>query len=307
MLCLSFSSELQAQTSPYSLYIIKKGDDVSTVLKRHSLSPLFGKDKWVSKVLKLNRLNLSSTKKLEPGDVLVLPVKGYHFTETKYQDEVKFLESSWEKIQLQKYLSPKRHNLTVSSKFFRRTYEFQKESVEIKQGIELALEYKKREIQFKNDYSFNPQVGLSVYSQSNAEFSDNKELVAEFTPSTKTFAKVEIENRAQKISFSPYIEIESFSVLNRDSDDNYIVDRENILWSGIEVNKYLDINDDTYRVSLSYLQGINSDEKFTKIQGLARMYMKQHYVFDLYANQYTYKINTDTDITDMGLTLGYRF
>jgi len=55
-------------------YILTKGDTLSEVLWRFGYSPLYGKDAYLEKALKLNELDLDSAKKLFPGTKLILPV-----------------------------------------------------------------------------------------------------------------------------------------------------------------------------------------------------------------------------------------
>src|SRR3989338_5658883 len=82
----------------YQVIEIKEGDTLSDVLYKNNIKPLYGKNRFVEKTLKLNRLSFDSTKKLQPGDVIVIPkdveaeLKKLYITQTvekTIRDEVK--------------------------------------------------------------------------------------------------------------------------------------------------------------------------------------------------------------------------
>ena len=304
-LFLLTSCRVFAQSIPYTPYIIQSNDNVSTVLSEHAFNPLFGKDQWVEKVLKRNRLTYETARELEPGDVIVLPIESKLFTEKTFQDEVKLLESSWEKTQLNQYLAPRKHNFSVSSNIFNRLYKLSDETVAIK-GLSLSAEYKKREIFTDNDFSLNPIVAVGTYTQGNASFSSDSDKVAEFTPSLSFVGKLELENRRQFYSFTGVVEVENFSTVV-DGQDDYEVLKKSITWSGIEISKSIDIGNHTYSVSGNFLKGVNSENDSAKKHISLKSLIQQHYIADLYINQYSYNFGTETKVEDIGFTLGYRF
>lgn len=67
------AEEVDVQTIPYTQYTLKKGDTISEVLYSRGIYPLYGDNKKVQATLKLNRLTLEEAKKLDVGDIILLP------------------------------------------------------------------------------------------------------------------------------------------------------------------------------------------------------------------------------------------
>jgi hypothetical protein len=57
----------------FGVHQVKKGETISSILHKLELGPLYGKDGWTERILELNRVTLKKSKKLEPGDMLVIP------------------------------------------------------------------------------------------------------------------------------------------------------------------------------------------------------------------------------------------
>lgn len=302
LLTLAFSAN--AKKSDFTPYVIKKGDNVSQVIADNALTPLYGKEQWVEKVLKLNRLTRQTAKKLEPGDVIVIPVSATYFTEKEYKDEVSVLESSWEKKVEMEFLAPKEKNLSVYGSYFNRSYGFKNSDLKIRQAFMGVLEYKKRKIDIDNRFSFNPIFSAAVYTQSNADFESNDDLVAEFTPSFLGSAALEIEDRETGYAFTVLSEYENMAVLDYDGT-NYNVRSENVVWIGSGVHKYYHIGQNTYRLSLSMARGNNLDA--FKYAAKLTSFIKQHYRVDITTQRTLFDLSQQTDVMDTGFSVGYRF
>lgn len=306
LLTLFFCFKLQANSIPYKPYIIKVNDNISDILNNFQYSPLFGKNQWVEKVLKLNRLTYKSAKKLDVGDVIILPMEAKVFSKIEYQDEIKTLQSSWEKSKLIEYLSPRKHNVQLNTNVFNRSYKLKNESVDIRQGFALSANYKNRNIDSAENILFNKSIGLAIYTQSNADFESDSSKVAEFTPSYILNAAFEVENKEYGIGLSTILENEMFSALSG-KNNVYQVATRNIFWSGLEASKYINFKNNSYKISGYYLIGANTENFSRKINASLKSFIKQHYVVDIYYNQYSFNFSEEVSAQDTGFSVGYRF
>jgi hypothetical protein len=63
-----------AETAEFVPYRLEKNETVSEALAQKGLAPLYGRGRWQSKVLKLNRLTEESARELRTGDLILLPL-----------------------------------------------------------------------------------------------------------------------------------------------------------------------------------------------------------------------------------------
>lgn len=301
-LCLIISGTLSAKESQYIPYIIQEGDNVSKVLKNHKLAPLYGNNKWVENVLKLNRLDQQSARKLEVGDVIIVPYK----THVIFTDDIKTMQSSIRnEIELES-ISPKTYNTTIRGGYFVRnyTYDNQDNNVNLNQNFVLIASYKERKINLNTDYLFNPEVSFSVYTQSNANFNSDNNKVAEFTPSTLSSIGMEIEQRETNISLTPTIEHEYFSALDFDSEE-YTVIKETQFWIGFKTTKYF--YNKFYHPYIQANAFIGSLEKSKKHGASLGLNYKNRYNIEVSYNETKLVLDQETTLKNASLVFGYQF
>jgi hypothetical protein len=301
-----------AKRSEYTPYIFKKGDIVSQVLVNHELSPLYGKKKWVEKVLRLNRLTDSSAKKMEPGDVIVIPVESYvidtkTFAEHYMQkDEVSVMKSSWKRELEADFIAPKKHNTTIMAGYFYQNYDFQQKDQEAStnQNFLVSAQYDEREPYTSSQFSFSPTAKAELTTQSNTSFKSNENQVAEFTPSINIAVGYEIEERELRLSLKPTVEYDYFSTLTYDGT-LYDVKKNNIVWLGAELKKSLPLG--MFNNSISVLGKVGNNFNAKKVGIKAGTLYKNHYKLEAFAMRTSLEIEKESDITISGLSIGYQF
>ena len=304
ILCLFISANYTyAKPSNYIPYVIQAEDNVSTVLQNHDLSPLYGDQKWVQKVLKLNRLTQESARKLEIGDVIIVPYK----TRVMFSDDIKSIQSSIIKQIKTDYMSPKNYNFTLSGGYFNRNYTYtnQDNNVTLNQNFFLTTTYKERDPYSLTTFSYNPVASVSLYTQANANFNSDDSKVAEFTPSVLISAAIEIEHRETNMALAPTIEYENFSTLIFNGDEDYAVARSNQLWSGAQLSKsfYNNIYNPYIQISAA-IGTLDTSSKYGTSLGIN---YKNHYQFEVSYNENTLSFDQKTQINDAKLTFGYRY
>jgi hypothetical protein len=289
-----------ANSSDYTPYVLKKGDTVSDILKVNKLAPLYGDKQWVEKVLKLNRLTEKSAKKMEPGDAILLPKASFY-----YSDDIKTMQSSWQKKMEADYKAPKHYNFTLIGGYFYQDVWFDKaDSVSLDQNFFMNARYKEREPISFDSVTYNPNVEVGVYTQSNANFENNTNRVAEFTPSAFIKLGYEAEFRNTQLALNPNISYESFSTLYFNGVD-YDVDRRDILWSGLELKKTFSTND--WSSFFTAFASIGNSLDAQRVGAKAGVDFLNHYQFEVTFTQDTMTIDTELENSQLATAFGYRF
>jgi hypothetical protein len=305
---LLVSAQLWAKPSDYTPYVIQKGDIVSQLLVDNSLTPLYGSKQWVEKVLKLNRLTYSSAKKLEPGDVIVLPKESFVFKKSEYQDKVSSIKSATEKRLVKKirkeYLSEKKHNFTTSGEFFTQTYDYGgRDFVNIDQNFKLSVEYKNKNIKADN-LAVNPLVRLNIITQSQASFNERENYSADFTPSYQLEAGAEIYSKKNNLGFSLVARAEQFSRMYFEDDDYEVRSADNF-WAQAIVQKDFKNKKNTYFVGLDFARATNLDGQI--IGGYIGAQFLKHYNLTLRSESANFTLGEEATQLSQSLNLGYRW
>lgn len=311
-LFLTIISSSYAEISDYRPYVLKAGDNVSEIIAAHNLAPLYGENEWVDKVLKLNRLTLASAKKMEPGDVIVLPLRTKVFEQKQYEDEIQTMKSALKKeVAAQtradieaNFLKDKNYNFTVGAEYFNQSVQFESDSVEIQQNFTGYIEYQEKNMNKTQGISIEPKIRLGFYTQSQADFESSETLNADFTPSY--FGNLSLELRAVTYDFSlsPLVEYEQFSALRLSGGDFEVVDNE-LLWSGVEAAKYFRTNTNTFYLKSQL--AVANDLDARRFLNRAGVLYKKHYQFELNANNREIELGETATVQSYGFNFGYLF
>jgi hypothetical protein len=204
------------------------------------------------------------------------------------------------------YTKPKTYNTTLSGGYFIRNYTYSNENnnVNVNQNFFLTAHYKERKPTTSATFSFNPEASLSLYTQSNANFNNDKDRVAEFTPSTLASIGYEIEHRETNIGLTPTLEHEYFSALEFD-EQSYSVIKETQFWVGAKLTKYF--FNDTYNPYIQASAFTGRLENSSKYSAHLGINYKNHYIFEVSYNETNLTLDQDTTINNATMTFGYRY
>jgi hypothetical protein len=300
LITLFFSTHLFANSSQFTPYVLQKGDTVSEVLADYEIGPLYVGKKWENKVLELNRLSKETAKKLEPGDAILIPKASYF-----YSDDIKTMKSSWQKSQREAYKAPKTYNFLVSGGYFYQDFNFAStDSVSTNQNFFVNARYKERDIKSLESVIYNPNIEIGFYTQSNAHFSNNQNRVAEFTPSGTIHLGYEIEWRKEKLALNPSVGFESFTSLVFE-DNDYDVNRFNVTWANLELEKAFYIND--WRTTVSIYSGVGNAFGAQRFGSRLSGDFLNHYVYQVDISQTNLTNGDEFDIRRVATSFGYRF
>lgn len=302
------SAKSWAKSSKYIPYIIKKGDIVSQLLVDNELTPLYGSKMWVEKVLKMNRLTYATAKKLEPGDVIVIPKESYIFKSAEYKDSISSMAAATERKLIKKlkkeYFAEKEHNLTTSAQAFVQSYDFGgADFVNIDQNFKLSIEYKKKQLK-NNGISINPLIVGSIITQSQASFNEKDSLSADFTPSYQVDAGTEFYLSSYDLALTTLLRAEQFSRLYFENNEYEVKTRSNT-WAMAQIRKDFKNKKNTYYIGADYAQA--SELEGRVVGGFLGVDFLKHYQFMLRTENSTFILGEKAQQTAQSVSLGYRW
>jgi hypothetical protein len=321
VLLIMTGQHILAGANDYSVYIVQPGDTVSEVLSKNNKAPLYGRGKWEEQTLKLNRLNRNSTKKLVPGDVIVLPVaqKRYYSQAPSAQDKINLKNASTMTSAQFELLQRSNHKFTIWGEYFNRNSNFSTSNsdVELRQNFAVSVDYLYRDYNSTRSFTVNPIASFGVYTQSNASFSNDPFLTAELTPSYRVRGGAEIESRQFQASITPFTEFEYFSYIDNDTSGNFSVRKDQIIWAGAQVRKTFEIKSFSPYIGAEFSTSVaGSNEKAVSVsQSLdgnkSRVFLgtsfNDKYNIEIYREQLDLEDQTAFEVDSTGVKFGYRF
>jgi len=252
-------------------HIVKKGETLSQILYDYHLRPIYPTDGYLDEVLSLNHLDLERTKKLEIGDVLVLPItKSYlslHAVRNNYilkKDLPKYrktiVKHIYPKTNLAK-IKKDRHLVSFDFDYFARIVDLGGGGkVEILQNLGVGANYKYRDVTIQKNYTFNVGAQLYGHTQSEAKFKLFPELGASFTPNVKGQLFVEFEHRPMLVYVRLIGEMEYMSTVDW-VNDNFEVRRDIAGRGGLGLSKEFDLGKAILDINGEFLITVLSNPK----------------------------------------------
>ena len=328
VLFLLLTNLAAAAQSEFTPYIVKKGETVSEILHNHQIAPLYTGAEWVEKVLKLNRLTQETAKKLEPGEVIILPVSSLYFSpdeiatefipKDEFSKKLANLKSEITSDIFNQKVKEGRHNFTILGEYFYRDSQLNRGGeVQLGQNIGLEFDYLYRDPTTGRRITWNPQFSAAVVFQGGAEFAERPDLGAEFSPSVRLRGGAQAEIREWGARFTPFAEYEYFSYVDATGPGRYLVRKDSILWGGVNFEKSYDVGQ--FRLfggwqfagslAAANKKGISVGNEMNgrKIKLHGGFYFQRNYRLEAYwETQDLTAIDTMT-INSVGLKVGYRF
>jgi hypothetical protein len=224
-----------ANKNDYIPYTFQKGDTVTDVMIRHNLKPLYGKEGWMQKILKLNRITLESATKMEAGDMILVPRVE---TPNKKIKAIAGVENLTDGVL--DYVSPKgvkHYNFSILTGYFNQDLSFASAApVSVNQNLMLMAKYKERLPSSNYFISYNPNIEVEYFTQANPVFENDPGRSIDFSDSYSLNLGYEIEYRPLTLGFNTALKFERFSTLTQ-GGDNYRVRDLELTWIGTQITK----------------------------------------------------------------------
>ncbi|MEX0798767.1 MAG: hypothetical protein WD025_04955 [Bacteriovoracaceae bacterium] len=232
LLALSFSSyaKLVYNTqSSYKIHILKEGETLSGLLQKENHNPLYGKDRWVEKVLEANHLTLAQAKSLKKGMPVILPATAFE------KDAVGLRQAAIIKHGLVGNRISKHQKATLGFQYHINNLQTSETSLSSAENYGLFLGYEDENHRVWRGLLFRPELEAGVLTHGTNR-SQRREVVS-YGPSFKLDTRISFRAPSSSASFGPTLGWESSSRA-LSSDEQLEVRRDHLLWSGVFVSKH---------------------------------------------------------------------
>ncbi len=231
---LSFADS--TNTSDYKVHILKKGDNLSTLLYRENYRPLYGKDQWVQKVLEMNHLTKAQSSKIKEGYPVILPQRlVIKKIANAKKDILKTGQASTIRHGLIGNMISKHQDIFINMGYFQNTAKYSKTSITMRENFKVSLKAQDRNYYKVGSFDYRPEGQVSITSHGTTEFS-NQNTKASFRPSWEVQSTHLFSDNENGFSFGPYAKAHNHSQVEY-KDDSYGVRRDRFISLGMKANK----------------------------------------------------------------------
>ncbi|MCO4755304.1 MAG: hypothetical protein KC478_12535 [Bacteriovoracaceae bacterium] len=218
----------------YIVRPLEVGETISDILYNDNYSPLYGENEWVEKVLKLNRLSESQARKLEKGTLLIVPGL------PKAKDRISIRQSSISRSGLLSNRISDHQEVNVGFELYSSDLDVDDSTVSSNENYGVSLSYTDKNKRKWNQYSYNPQLKLSILGHGANQSTLNS--VATYDPTFKLSAKAILRQNTSRWTFGPLATFEQASRATKSADE-LTVRRDNAFYAGAFVAREFKIKD----------------------------------------------------------------
>lgn len=302
--------------SAYDIYYVKKGDTLSEILYSHDYKPLYGEQKWVDKVLEINRLTADSTKKLEIGEMIIIPSAKEVVTEKVVavkEDSVTSARSATMRTGLLSGWISRHQSVYINMDYFNRSTTVNSENVNLRENFGIGIGVESRNDFEIGSWIWNPTMYGGINSQSSADFESDENLDASFQPSWHLGARVDTIKSNMPVKIGAITEIEESSSVDY-ADDDYVIRRDRMLWLGLAVSQDLDLKITHVRLDGSVATTAISDNlndydnaNMVRLRALATTNLTANYHLGAFVERINITNTKQDDHSDFGMRVSYQF
>jgi hypothetical protein len=260
-LLLISSTALMAQ----SVYHLQKGETLSELLYKYNKKPLYGKNNWVEKTLKLNRITLEEANNLEEGSAVMLPVPVKK--EIVKVDVIKVRQSAIGRAGLIGGRVSSHQNLYFHLDYFYQKAVMGQYSADLQENFGLGVEIIGRNNYQFEDFKWNAFGGFYSANKGAARFEEYSNKTARFSPDALIFGGLQVRPDNAEVELTLRAALEEVSLLSN-QQTNVDVDRHLFSWVGIgakhtlERGRYIFNNSILFEASLFHNEyGDNLDNQ----------------------------------------------
>ena len=314
-----------AKDGQYSPYIIKKGQTISQILSDHNLAPLYGESEWVEKVLLLNRLTYETAKKIEPGEVVILPVPPHYFKKEDLAPGTPIVNVMTSQTVGIKMVSTARPKLPRNSRHqvrahlgINRISEGLTETVDTsaEQNVLVGANYR-----FKHRESSRgvrqSEVDLGLNTRGHSEIASLPGVTITYKPSYWATYRYRHGLRYSGVEVTGETQLEQASATDLNQSNTIVVRRDMTLYAGLGIEKHFSILDRPAYTRANYMRslrnfnsgglGVREDLQVHKYQlTLGGHFSKKSY-FEVFGQYRDIESSVETEAVQYGLLLGRRF
>ena len=205
-LTLLLTSSNSSLAKSYSTHELKARETLSELVYAKGLRPLYGKNGWVQRVMKLNRVDNKSSRQLDPGAIILFP--------KMLADQVNLAQSSTKSKNLSSGIlykaSSKQFSIKIATGWSQKNQPLASENSQIF-GLSVSLlEHKKLNMSLEADFSLQKSILISSQSNTYARFNPdfNFNIIKNF--------------KSNQFEYGPFISLSENSFLENQSNSTKI-------------------------------------------------------------------------------------
>ncbi len=209
----------QAFSEGFGIHQVKEGETISSILHKLGLSPLYGKEGWTTKILEINRVTLKKSKKLEPGDMLVIPSLKKEVAMT--DDTISVKRSGILKSGVLSRSSSNKYDFLIYTDIGKKNYkvaELEGVSNNYNYGIGFEIIGLKKYSLLNNEYTLN--YGAYVNTQRSVSLGNTASTYAQFSPEVNLYSSALFN--ASSFSFGPTLGVTEESAVDSDGTTPFV-------------------------------------------------------------------------------------
>ena len=239
-----------AQDQNYSIHILQKGETLSQLLQANNYKPLYGKDNWVEKVLRMNHLTADQAMKIKKGYPIILPSKEKVSSAPRAKDTVKVSMSSNALHGLVGNTISNHQDIFIDLSFFETAGEIDNKTIKQQSNFKLGFSYEDKNKRTYKKFSYNPIISFFGIGHGATEFKNDNETSATFEPTIQAQGTLLVSHPSMTYKFGPYAEILERSQLEKDNE-SFDVRRDRFLNIGAMATQRFEVDHLVYDIKAS--------------------------------------------------------
>lgn len=293
----------------YQIHILAPGETLSEILQSQDYSPLYGKDNWVDRVLKMNHLTSKQALKIKKGYPIILPKKDEVASSKK--DSVKVSMSSNSLYGLVGNTISKHQDVQLDFSFFETAGKIAGKNINQYSNFKVGFSYQDKNKRTYDKFSYNPVFNFYGIGHGAVEFQNDDRTTATFEPTLQAKASMIISHPSVEYKFGPFAQVIERSQIETNGD-SYDVRRDRFLNIGAMASQTFEVDHLIYNVhgsigSTLFSQNLNNQSNMSMVRtnlsadvNLTRDY----FIGAFWINDY-YSNSSQTDASSLGINLKY--
>lgn len=217
-LVTALSSNAISSEENYQIHVLKPGETLSDILYSKNLKPLYGKDKWVQKVLEMNHLKSTDANKIKKGFPIILPQDSDIAGLGSIDDKVTVGQASTVTYGLIGNKISHHQNIFLDFTHSRKATKLTTTSISQNENFRIGATIKDKNTRTAGKLQWNPVASFGVESHGSAEFSNSDSYSASYGPTWNIQTAIEFKHANLEYSFATYLDLKESSHLDENSN-----------------------------------------------------------------------------------------
>jgi len=297
----------------YEIHILEKGETLSELLHKKGYSPLYGKDQWVDRTLKMNHLSSEQDKVIRKDFPIILPDKNEKITNKISPNEyVQIIRDDYKKrYGLLSGKISKHQDLFFEFGYSQKAISLQDTKVNINENFALKLNIDGKNNYLYQQFRYNLNGSVGITSHGVGRFENNEIRTVNFQPTYIAQTNLLLNTPTIPVNFGPSFKLEESTSLYNENDQ-YQTSRDRLAWIGFKMNKNFILNNSYVFADLNYEKSImqssiNANNEFTasSLNFDLKLSLTEHYLLGLQTGTTQYAQSDIKNEQMIGMNFSY--